>query len=66
MSRWSMAACSTPRPQQSQGHPTPGQFLSHMPFKKEIVKIIRNGGTDEEEVIEVWATVGHERTARGR
>jgi hypothetical protein len=46
-----------PRPTQSQGRPSPGTFLSRMPFHKEIVKVIRNEGTDSEETAEVWAHV---------
>lgn len=44
-------------PKQSASRLRPGPFVSHMPFKKQIVKIIRNEGTDEEGVTEVWAHI---------
>lgn len=42
---------------QSRGTPTKGPFLNRMPFKTQIVKIIRNESTDDEEVIEAWAHI---------
>ena len=46
-----------PRPTNSEGRPTKGAFLSHMPFKTQVVKIIRHEGTDSEEATEAWAHI---------